>query len=293
MLPNGCYVAIVTPFLEDGSIDEAGLRSNIKHVIAGGVSGIVPCGTTGEAVTMSNDENERVISIAVEEAKGKVKVIAGAGANDTVKAVKLAQRAKEIGVDAILTITPYYNKPTQSGLIAHFTKIAEEADVDMVLYNVPGRTGVNMLPSTVKELTKLKQVVAVKEASGDISQVSEINRICGDDIMIFSGDDALTLPMLSVGAKGVISVLGNILPEIMTNIVKEWFDGNADKARELHNAMVPLADSMFIESNPIPVKTAMTAMGLSAGVFRLPLVEMEAVNKDKLLSIFVKAGYLK
>lgn len=285
MLANGCYVAITTPFLSDGSLDEAGLRANIKRILADGVAGIVPCGTTGETPTLSLQEQDRIITITLEECKGKCPVIAGGGSNSTAEAVKRTEQLMALGVDAILTVAPYYNKPTQRGLIAHFEAIAQ-VGLDMVLYNVPGRTASNILPATLSHLAKLPQVIAVKEASGSLEQVSEIARLCGDSIQIFSGDDALTLPMLALGASGVISVLGNVYPQPLIEMIDAWFDGDITKAQERNHYLTPLADSMFIEANPQPIKTIMNEFGYAAGGFRLPLLEMEDVNKQSLLAAF-------
>jgi len=283
---RGCYVAIITPFTADGKLDEAGLRSNIDFLIKGGVSGIVPCGTTGESATLSWEEHKRVIDIAIEQAKGKVQVIAGAGSNNTSEAIEAARHAKKSGADAVMSITPYYNKPSQDGLYRHFKAITSEVDIPMLVYNVPGRTGVNMLPETVERLCELPQVQAIKEASGDISQISEIHRRCGDRLAVLSGDDGLTLPVLAVGGKGIVSVIGNIVPDKLSKLVDLFLKGDAAGALKIHEELLPLAKIVFIESNPVPVKNCMMEIGLAAGPVRLPLAPMIESNKVKLLDVF-------
>lgn len=282
---QGCYVAIVTPFDAGGSIDEQGLRSNINFLIDKGVTGVVPCGTTGESATLSWEEHNRVVDITIDEVKGRITVISGAGSNNTREAVAAAKHAKESGSDAILCITPYYNKPTQEGLYQHFKAITGDVAIPIVVYNVPGRTGINLLPETLERLCEFESIIAVKEASGDLAQISEIHRRCGERITILSGDDALTLPILACGGKGVISVIGNILPVKMSEMVKAFLEGRVDDARTLHEQLLPLSKAMFIETNPIPVKTAMNYLGLNAGTLRLPLVPMSESNKKQLLSV--------
>lgn len=282
---DGCYVAIVTPFNQQGSLDEQGLRSNISLLIDKGVAGIVPCGTTGESATLSWEEHNRIVDITLDEVKGRVTVISGAGSNNTREAIEAARYAKESGSDAILCITPYYNKPTQEGLYQHFKAIATEVAIPMVVYNVPGRTGINLLPEILERLCEIETIVAVKEASGDLAQISEIHRRCGERISILSGDDALTLPILACGGEGVISVIGNILPAEMTEMVKSFRERRFDDALTLHEQLLPVAQVMFIETNPIPIKTAMNYLGLSAGPLRLPLVSMSESNKKRLISV--------
>jgi len=289
---RGCYVAIVTPFKADGSLDEEGLRSNIEFLISNGVAGVVPCGTTGESATLSWEEHTRVVDITIEQVKGRVQVIAGAGSNNTSEAIEAARHAAESGADAVLTITPYYNKPSQEGLFRHFSAIAAAVNIPMVLYNVPGRTGVNMLPETVERLSVIPHVAAVKEASGNITQISEIHRLCGDRITVLSGDDGLTLPILACGGTGVISVTGNIVPAKMSKMVDLYLKGDHAGALKLHEELLPLSQIVFIESNPVPVKECMADMGLAAGPVRLPLAPMIESNKEKLLSVWktYKAG---
>ncbi len=282
---QGCYVAIVTPFDAQGKINEKGLRENINYLIDQGVSGVVPCGTTGESATLTWEEHNRVVEITIEEAKDRVQVISGAGSNNTKEALEATINAQKIGSDAVLSITPYYNKPTQEGLFQHFRAIAEKIDIPIVIYNVPGRTGVKLLPETMERLCEFKPIAAIKEASGDLLQVSEIHRRCGDRITILSGDDSLTLPMLALGSKGVISVIGNILPAKMTEMIKAFQEKRVGDALILHEELLPVCNAMFFETNPVPVKTAMNYMGLNAGTFRLPLVPMNDNNKKRLISV--------
>ena len=283
---RGCYVAIVTPFKADGGLDEAGLRSNIDFLLANGVAGIVPCGTTGESATLSWYEHMRVVDITIEQVKGRVQVIAGAGSNNTGEAIEAALHAKKSGADAVLSITPYYNKPSQEGLFRHFSAVAKAADIPMVVYNVPGRTGVNMLPETVARLCDVPQVAAVKEASGNVTQISEIHRLCGDRIAVLSGDDGLTLPILACGGKGVISVIANVVPAKMSEMIDRYLKGDHAAALKLHEELLPLSQIVFIESSPVPVKECMREMGLAAGPVRLPLAPMLESNKEKLFSVW-------
>jgi 4-hydroxy-tetrahydrodipicolinate synthase len=266
-------------------LDEAGLRSNIDFLIANGVAGIVPCGTTGESATLSWDEHKRVIEIAVSQAAGRVQVIAGAGSNNTTEAVEASKFAKGAGADAIMTITPYYNKPSQEGLYRHFKAIAE-VDIPMLVYNVPGRTGVNMLPETVERLCEIPQVAAIKEASGNVTQISDIHRRCGDRLAVLSGDDALTLPVLACGGVGVVSVIGNIVPAKMSKMVALYFRGDHAGALKLHEELLPLAQIVFIDTNPVPVKACMNDMRLAAGPVRLPLAPMSDGTMEKLMAVW-------
>lgn len=282
---KGCFVAIVTPFDNNGTINDRALRKHINFLIAEEVAGIVPCGTTGESATLSWEEHNHVVDIAINEAGNKISVIAGAGSNNTAESITAALHAQKSGADAILSITPYYNKPTQEGLYQHYKQIASSVDLPIVVYNVPGRTGVNLQPETVERLCDFPNIVAVKEASGNIHQISEIHRRCGDRMTILSGDDALTLPILAVGAKGVISVVANIVPKMMVDLITTFERGDIAGALEMHEALLSLSNSMFIETNPIPVKTAMNIIGMNAGYLRLPLVEMEKHNKEKLITV--------
>lgn len=288
----GCYVAVVTPFHDDGTIDEEGLRSNIEFLVKQGVAGVVPCGTTGESATLSWEEHNRVVDIALSQVKGRVQVIAGAGSNNTAESLEAARHAREAGADAILCITPYYNKPTQEGLYQHFRVTAREAGIPVVVYNVPGRTGSNVAPETIERLCEVDNIVAVKEASGNLLQISEIHRRCGDRLTVLSGDDALTLPILACGGKGVISVVANFVPERMVALVKSYLDGDTVRALTLHEDLLELANAMFIESNPIPVKITMNLLGFKAGGLRLPLVAMAQENKAKLMRVLTEKGLL-
>ncbi len=281
---KGSIVAIVTPF-KNGEIDEEGFRELIEFQIENGTKAIVPCGTTGESATLSFKEHKRVIEIAVDAVKGRVPIIAGAGANNTKEAIELTSFAKEAGADATLQVVPYYNKPTQEGLYQHFSTIAKEVSFPQILYNIPGRTGVNMLPETVARLAEYKEIVAIKEASGNLVQMAQIMNLAGDKITLLSGDDTLTLPVLAVGGKGVISVIANIVPKQSSDMIELWEKGDVNKAKELYLKFLPLCQAMFLETNPIPVKTALSLMGKISGELRLPLCSMSSTNLEKLKSI--------
>jgi len=288
---TGVFTAIVTPFIS-GELDEESLRSLIEFQITKGIDGIVPCGTTGESPTLDFDEYKRVVGITVEVARKRIPVVAGAGSNATAKAVELTRCVKQLGVDATLQVTPYYNKPTPEGLYQHFKKVAE-VNLPMVIYNVPGRTGINITPETVAHLSKIPEVAAIKEASGDITQIAEIRRLCGDRLTLLSGDDAMTLPILSVGGKGVISVISNILPDKMVEICRAWQAGDCARALENHAELLPLIRAMFMESNPIPIKTALMMKGLIKSTeLRLPLCAMSETNREKLAQVLKETGVL-
>ncbi len=278
---KGSIVAIVTPF-KDGKVDEEVFRQLIEFQIENGTNAIVPCGTTGESATLNVEEHNRVIDIAVETVKGRVPVIAGTGGNSTNEAIELTGHAKKAGADASLQVTPYYNKPTQEGLYQHFKAIAEAVSLPQVLYNVPGRTSVNMLPETVARLAELSEVVAIKEASGNLAQMAEIVRLAGDKITLLSGDDNVTLPVLSVGGKGVVSVVANIVPRDTSDMLAAWEQGNIQKAQELFYKLFPLCQAMFYETNPVPVKTSLALMGKIQEELRLPLARMSSVNRERL-----------
>jgi 4-hydroxy-tetrahydrodipicolinate synthase len=282
-------VPIVTPF-KNGKLDEKVYADLIEWHISQGTHGIVPCGTTGEASTLDFDEHYRVIEVAVEAANKRIPVIAGTGANATDEAVFITKKAKELGVDGALIVTPYYNKPTQEGLYLHFKAIAESVDIPIILYNVPGRTAVNMLPATVARLLEFRNIIGLKEATGDMRQASDLIRLCGDRLALYSGDDFTTFTMLSLGGKGVISVTANIVPKDVAEMWNSWDKGNIDKARELHYKLEPLNAAMFIETNPIPVKTALAMMGKMDENFRLPLCSMSAAAKEKLRAVLKDAG---
>lgn len=288
---KGSIVAIVTPF-KDGGVDEEGYRALIEFQIENGTNAIVPCGTTGESATLNMEEHRRVIDIAVKAVNKRVPVIAGTGGNSTSEAIELTRHAKEVGADASLQVTPYYNKPTQEGLYQHFKAIAEAVPLPQVLYNVPGRTGLNMLPSTVARLAELSEVVAVKEASGSLAQMAEIIKLAGENITLLSGDDNVTLPVLSLGGKGVVSVVANIAPKDTSDLVSAWEAGNVARAKELFYKLLPLCQAVFYETNPIPVKTALGLMGKISGEMRLPLCQMAPDNLEKLKTALQDYGLI-
>lgn len=281
---KGSIVAIVTP-IRNGKVDEKALGDLIEWHIKEGTHGIVPCGTTGESATLDYEEHYRVIKFTVEVVRKRIPVIAGTGANSTDETILITKRAEEDGADAVLLVAPYYNKPTQEGLYRHYKKVAESTGLPLVLYNVPGRTAVNILPQTVARLAEIKNVVGIKEASGDMRQVSEILRLCGDKITVLSGDDFTTFPLLALGGKGVISVTANVVPNMVAGMCNAWLSGDVDKARSLHYKLEPLNSAMFLETNPIPVKTALAMMGKISEEFRLPLCEMSESNKEKLTKV--------
>lgn len=278
---KGSIVALVTPF-KQGRVDEEAYRELIEFQIQNGTSAIVPCGTTGESATLNMGEHNRVVYVAVEAVNKRVPVIAGTGGNSTSEAIELTEHAKKAGADATLQVTPYYNKPTQEGLYQHFKAIAKAVPLPQVLYNVPGRTSVNMLPETVARLAELPEVVAIKEASGNLGQMAEILRLAGDSITLLSGDDNVTLPVLSIGGKGVVSVVANIVPRDTADMVQQWEGGKVENARELFYKLFPLCQAMFYETNPIPVKTSLALMGKIRDELRLPLVPMAPANLKRL-----------
>ncbi len=278
---KGSIVAIVTPF-KKGGVDEKALCNLIEWHIKQGTDAIVPCGTTGESATLDYEEHYRVIEITVKAVNRRIPVIAGTGANATDETIMITKKAKQVGADAALLVSPYYNKPTQEGLYRHYKEVAKAVDIPIVLYNVPGRTAVNILPSTVARLAEIKNIVAIKEATGDMKQVSEVIRLCGDRITVISGDDFTTLTLLALGGRGVISVSANVAPKDVAEMCAAWEMGNIEKARRLHYKLEPLNTAMFIETNPIPAKTALAMMGKIKEEFRLPLCEMSEANKEKL-----------
>ncbi|MBL7085071.1 MAG: 4-hydroxy-tetrahydrodipicolinate synthase [Candidatus Omnitrophica bacterium] len=281
---KGSLVAIVTPF-ENTKLDEKRFKNLIEFQIKNGTSGIVPCGTTGESATLSLEEHERVVELTVQTVRGRVPVIAGTGSNNTAEAITLTKHAKEVGADGALLISPYYNKPTQEGIYLHFKTIAEEVDIPIVLYNIASRTGINIEPATVARLAEIKNIVAIKEASGNVSQMAQIKRLCGDKIALISGDDALTLPVLAIGGIGVISVVANIVPKQTAEMIKQFEAGNLEQARKIYYELLPLIKAMFIETNPGPVKTAMGMMGLIKPQVRLPLSPLLPENEEELKKI--------
>lgn len=286
---RGVFPAIITPFLKDESLDEEGLKRNIEYLNKTGIAGIIPCGTTGESATLTFEEHKRVVGIAVEASK--VPVIAGTGSNNTREALELTRHAAKAGADAALLITPYYNKPNDRGMYEHFKKIAENCDIPIVLYNVPKRTGIDLKPELVAKLSKIKNIVAIKEASGSLSQQSQIiEQTRGSDFVLLSGDDDLTLPTIALGGQGVVSVVANVAPRKTVAMVDAALKGDVEKARELHYELAPLVRAMFLETNPIPVKTAHKYLGLANGPLRLPLGEMAQANEAKLKEIVERLG---
>lgn len=278
---RGAYTALVTPF-RDARVDEKALRDHVDRQIKAGISGLVPCGTTGESATLNYEEHDRVIELVIEAAAGRVPVIAGTGSNSTEETVMLTKHAEKAGADAALLITPYYNKPTQEGLYEHYKRVSEETALPLVLYNVPGRTGLNMLPETVARLSELKNIVGVKEATGDLDQVSRIIEYSREGFTVLSGDDFTTLPVLAIGGSGVISVTSNIVPADVEAMITRFFSEDLEGARRQHFSLQRLHRAMFLETNPVPVKTALSMMGLMSGELRLPLVAMSETNRKKL-----------
>lgn len=284
---EGVMVAIVTPFT-GGQVDEKAYRNLISFQIENGISAIVPCGTTGESTTLSHDEHHKVIEICIDEVNGRVPVLAGTGSNSTKEAISLTKHAKKAGADGVLMVSPYYNKPTQEGIYQHFKAVADEVDIPIVLYNIPGRTGSNITPQTMARLAQIKNIVGVKEASGDLNQMGQVIELCGPDFTVVSGDDSLTLPLLAIGGKGVISVAGQIVPRRMSDMYNAWKSGDPNKARELFMSLFPLFRAMFIETNPIPVKTALGMMGMIDPEMRLPMCKMSEENQAKLKDVLRK-----
>jgi len=280
---KGCYTALVTPFTADGAVDYEAYRALLEWQIAEGITGIVPCGCTGEAATLTHEEQKKVLSFAIETVNKRVPVIAGTGSNNTAEALDLTKFADSAGADGALLITPYYNKPTPAGQYEHYRCVAEAVKIPIMLYNVPGRTGISILPETVARLTEIKNITVIKEASGDLEQVSRIATAC--DIQILSGDDSLTLPIMSVGGTGVVSVVANLIPGEFTALVNAYLTGDTAAAQAAHKKYYGLCKAMFIETNPIPVKTSLAAMGKIQEAFRLPLVGMGDENKKKLKQV--------
>ncbi len=277
---KGSMVALVTPF-KDEKIDEEALRKLITFQIENGTDVLVPCGTTGESATLSLQEHERVIDIVIDEAKGKTKVVPGTGSNNTAEALEFTRHAKEAGADGALIITPYYNKPTQEGIYQHF-KVLDSIGIPLIVYNIASRTGINITPATMARIAKLKNAVGVKEASGNLKQMAEIKRLCGEDFDLISGDDALTLPLLAIGGCGVISVVANIVPNDVSEMITAHEKGDFKQARNYYYKLMPLVNAMFIETNPIPVKTSMGLMGMIEPTLRLPMCAMSESNVEKL-----------
>jgi 4-hydroxy-tetrahydrodipicolinate synthase len=288
---QGSIVAIVTPFL-NGEVDEEKLRELVEFQIENGTDAIVPCGTTGESSTLDYTEHDRVIKIVVEQVNRRVPVIAGTGSNSTREAIEITRHAKELGADGALLVTPYYNKPSQEGLYLHYKAIADAVALPQVLYNVPGRTSVNLLPTTVARLAVHPNIVAIKEATGSLQQASEVLALCGENITVLSGDDFITLPMMACGAKGVISVTANIMPKEVAALVDAFNAGNLEEAKRLHLYLLKISNAMFIETNPVPVKTAVSLMGKCRDEVRLPLAPLAEANRAKLAEIMKEYGLI-
>lgn len=288
---KGAITAIVTPF-KNGQLDEEAYRALIERQITEGIHGIVPCGTTGESPTLSHAEHKRVVEICLDQVKKRVPVIAGAGSNSTSESVELTKHAEAAGANYALLITPYYNKPTQEGLYQHYKTIAGATKIPLVVYNVPGRTSVNLLPETMARLAAIPNIVGLKDATGDLKQGSKTLELCGDKITVLSGDDFTTFPLLCVGGMGVISVVSNVAPADMAGMCNAFFKGDLETAKKLHYKMWPLTEAMFYETNPVPVKTAMKLLGMITGEVRQPLCPMSKANEDKLRQVMQKYGLI-
>jgi 4-hydroxy-tetrahydrodipicolinate synthase len=288
---SGAIVAIVTPF-KKGKVDEKSLRELIEFQIKNGTDGIVPCGTTGESSTLSHEEHDRVIEITIDAARKRVPVIAGTGSNSTDEALRLTRHAHEAGADGALLVCPYYNRPTQEGLYQHFKTIAQSVPIPIIPYNIPSRTGVNLLPETVARLAKISNIVGIKEASGSLKQMQDVISLCGDKFDVLSGDDFFTFPLLAIGGRGVVSVVSNIVPADMAAMVDAFAVGDIKKAQKLHHRLVPLIDALFIETNPVPVKAALAMMGKIAYDVRLPMYKMSDGNYEKLKGAMKNYGLI-
>jgi len=290
---TGTGTALVTPFRTDGSLDEAALRRLVRRQIDAGIDFLVPCGTTGESPTLTHEEHLRVVEITIELAKGKVPVLAGAGGYNTAEVIALARELAALGADGILSVTPYYNKPTQEGLFQHYRAIAQAVSLPIILYSVQGRTGVNIEPATVKRLAQIETIVGIKEASGNVSQMAAILNIVPEDFVVVSGDDAITLPLITLGGRGVISVVSNEIPGEMSQLTRLALQGDFAGALAMHRRCHPLMEINFVESNPIPVKAAMAEMGLLEPVWRLPLVPPKAENQARIRAVLESLGLVK
>ncbi|PYS32536.1 MAG: 4-hydroxy-tetrahydrodipicolinate synthase [Acidobacteria bacterium] len=290
---QGTGTAMITPFKSDGSIDEKALRRFVDFQIDGGVDMLLPCGTTGEGATLDENETDRVVQIVIEQSRRRVPVIMGAGSNSTAKAVQMTQRARKLGADGVLSVGPYYNKPTQQGYYEHFKAIAQAADIPVIVYNVPGRTGGNIEAKTMLRLAEIPNIVAVKEASGNLGQIMDIIRDAPRDFRVLSGDDAIAVAVVALGGDGIISVVSNEAPAMMSTTIDAALEGNLAKARELHYKLLPLMNVNFIESNPIPVKAALAMMGLIEENYRLPLVRITPANGEKVAKVIEELGLLQ
>jgi len=289
---RGCGTAIVTPFKRDETIDESALHRLIDYQIDGGVDFLVACGTTGESVTMSEDEQARVVQLTVDVSAGRVPVVAGAGGYNTREVIEKVERYADLGADAILSVTPYYNKPTQEGLFQHYRAIAESSSLPIILYNVPGRTGCNLEPALVARLAEFEKIAGIKEASGNISQIGELAALVDDSFRIFAGDDSVVLAVAALGGVGVVSVASNLLPADVSQLTHACIEGRFEEARAMYKRLVPVFKAMFIESNPIPVKASLAMIGMIEEVYRLPLVSMSRSNRDQLEKVLAESGVL-
>ncbi len=290
---RGCGTALVTPFSEDGTLDVDALRSLVEFQLSEGIGFLVPCGTTGEAPTLEHEEYLGVVRVVTQEARGKVPVIAGAGGNNTKKVCSLVQDLQALGVQGILSVAPYYNKPTQEGLYQHFKTIADSTELPVILYNVPSRTSSNILPETVARLAGISNIIGIKEASGSITQQMEVLTVVPPNFRVLSGDDAFTFPLMALGGAGVISVVSNEIPRQMTNLARLMLEGKYDEARKLNAKLLPLMQANFIETNPIPVKAALAMMGKIKEVYRLPMCPMKPENRSKLEKVLAEQGLLQ
>jgi len=289
---KGAYVAIVTPFA-DGRIDERGLQDRVAFQVVNGTHGIVPCGTTGESATLSHEEHHKVVELTIKTVNGRVPVLAGSGSNSAAETIELTKHAKAAGADGSLIITPYYNRPSQEGLYQHFKAVAEAVDIPIIMYNVPSRTGVNMLPETVARCAQIGNIVGIKEATANLNQISEVIRLCPDDFTVLSGDDFTSMATVAIGGKGLISVTSNVAPKDMSDMISLALEGNFDKARDLHYKLFPLMQAMFYETNPVPAKTTLELMGkIKSGTPRLPLASMSAANLDRLRKAISEYGLI-
>ncbi|RIL06576.1 MAG: 4-hydroxy-tetrahydrodipicolinate synthase [Proteobacteria bacterium] len=288
---EGVFTALVTPF-RDGAVDERALTELVELQIAAGVDGLVPCGSTGEAATLSHAEHQRVVEVVVAAARGRVQVIAGTGSNSTVEAIQLTRHAKDAGADGALLISPYYNRPTQDGIVAHYTEIARQTSFPLLVYNIPGRTGSNVLPTTIARLAEVDQIVGVKESCGDLNQIAHVIAGVPESFSVLAGDDWATLPMLTLGGKGVISTTSNVAPGDVVDMVRAFRAGDLARARAVHFRLLPLFDVLFCETNPIPVKAALALRGLIHDELRLPLLSISAANRERLQATLKEMGLL-
>ncbi len=287
---KGAITALVTPFTRDGAVDFRGLESNVQHQLDNGINGLLPLGTTGETPTLTAEEQQKIVECVVGLAKGKVPIIVGTGTNSTKKTIENTKKAEQWGADAALVVTPYYNKPTNKGIIEHFKAVAESVEIPIIVYNIAGRTGKNIDTPTMKKLAEIKNIIGVKEASGDINQIMEVLQI--PNFTVLSGDDGMTFPLMALGGKGIISVASNLVPDKVVAMTDAALEGRWEEARKLHFELLPLFKVIFIETNPIPIKAAMTMKGLAGGSYRLPMCEMEEANKEKLRQVLEQMNLL-